>query len=100
MILKGNQRASGRELALHLLNVEDNAHAVVHELRGFMSDSLIEALRETEAISLGTKCQQYLFSLSLNPPMSAKVSIAEFEKMIGEIERRLDHLDSSFKCNV
>ncbi len=89
MILKGNQRASGRELALHLLNVEDNEHAVVHELRGFMSDDLIEAFKETEAISLGTKCQQYLFSLSLNPPKSAKVSIAEFEKVIGEIERRM-----------
>jgi len=89
MILKGNQRASGRELALHLLNVEDNEHAVVHELRGFLSDDLIEAFKETEAISLGTKCQQYLFSLSLNPPKSAKVSIAEFEKVIGEVERRM-----------
>lgn len=89
MILKGNQRASGRALALHLLNVEDNEHAVVHELRGFMSDDLIEAFKETEAISLGTKCQQYLFSLSLNPPKSAKVSVAEFEKVIGEIERRM-----------
>lgn len=57
MILKGNQRANGRELALHLLNVEGDEHAVVHELRGFMSDDLIEAFKETEAISLGTKCQ-------------------------------------------
>ncbi|MBL4768281.1 MAG: AAA family ATPase [Rhodobacteraceae bacterium] len=89
MILKGNQRANGRELALHLLNVEDNEHAVVHELRGFMSDDLIEAFKETEAISLGTKCQQYLFSLSLNPPKTAKVSVAEFERVIDEIERRM-----------
>ncbi|KHA51923.1 AAA family ATPase [Sulfitobacter geojensis] len=89
MILKGNQRANGRELALHLLNVDDNEHAVVHELRGFLSDDLIDAFRETEAISLGTKCQQYLFSLSLNPPTSATVSIDEFERAIAEIERRL-----------
>ena len=89
MILKGNQRANGRELALHLLNVDDNEHAVVHELRGFLSDDLIDAFRETEAISLGTKCQQYLFSLSLNPPTSAAVSIDEFERAIAEIERRL-----------
>lgn len=89
MILKGNQCANGRELALHLLNVEDNEHAVVHELRGFMSDDLIGAFKETEAVSLGTKCQQYLFSLSLNPPKSANVPIAEFERVIGEIERRM-----------
>jgi len=89
MILKGNQRANGRELALHLMNVEDNEHAVIHELRGFLADGLIDAFKETEAISLGTKCQQYLFSLSLNPPQSAKVSVAEFERVIGEIERRV-----------
>lgn len=89
MILKGNQRANGRELALHLLNVEDNEHAVVHELRGFLADDLIDAFKETEAISLGTKCQQYLFSLSLSPPQSAKVSVEEFERVIGEIERRM-----------
>jgi len=89
MILKGNQRAHGRELALHLMNVDDNEHAVVHELRGFLADDLLGAFKEAEAISLGTKCQQYLFSLSLNPPQSAKVPVDEFEKVIGEIEQRL-----------
>ncbi len=89
MILKGNQRANGRELALHLMNVDDNEHAVVHELRGFLTDDLAGAFKEVEAISLGTQCQQYLFSLSLNPPKSAKVSVKEFEKTISEIERRL-----------
>lgn len=89
MILKGNPRANGRELALHLMNVEDNEHAVLHELRGFLADDLVGAFKEVEAISLGTQCQQYLFSLSLNPPKSAKVSVEEFERVIGEIERRL-----------
>ncbi|MCP4937149.1 MAG: AAA family ATPase [bacterium] len=89
MILKGNQRAHGRELALHLMNVEDNEHAVVHELRGFLASDLMGAFKEVEAISLGTKCQQYLFSLSLNPPQLAKVPVQEFEKVVGEIEQRL-----------
>lgn len=89
MILKGNQRANGRELALHLLNVEDNEHAVIHELRGFLSDDLIGAFKESKAISLGTKCEQYLFSLSLNPPKSAVVSVDTFEQVIADIERRM-----------
>ena len=89
MILKGNQRGYGQELAVHLLNVEDNEHAVIHELRGFVSDDLAGAFKEAEAISLGTKCQQYLFSLSLNPPQTAKVSEEEFEAAIADIERRL-----------
>lgn len=89
MILKGNQRASGQELARHLMNVEDNEHAMVHELRGFLADDLFGAFQEAEAVSLGTKCQQYLFSLSLSPPQSAKVSVKEFEAAIADIERRL-----------
>lgn len=89
MILKANSRASGRNLALHLLNVEDNEHAVVHELSGFTADDLIGAFGEIEAISQGTKCQQCLFSLSLSPPKSANVSVTEFEGTIAEIEKRL-----------
>ena len=93
MILKGNQRASGQELARHLLNVDDNEHALVHELRGFLAEDLFGAFQETEAVSLGTKCQQYLFSLSLNPPQTEKVSVAEFEAVIADIERRLGLTD-------
>jgi len=89
MILKGNSRANGRNLALHLLNVEDNEHSVVHQLSGFMSDDLIGVFGEIEAISQGTKCQQYLFSLSLSPPQTANVSVAEFEEAIAKIEKRL-----------
>ncbi|WP_299870657.1 relaxase [uncultured Hoeflea sp.] len=89
MILKGNQRAHGRELALHLLNVDDNEHAVVHELRGFLAEDLIGAFKEVEAVSLGTRCRQYLFSMSLNPPSTASVPIDAFETAINDIERRL-----------
>lgn len=89
MILKGNSRAHGQELARHLMNLEDNEHAMVHELRGFLADDLSGAFHEAEAISLGTKCQQYLFSLSLSPPRSARVSVEKFETAIADIERRL-----------
>lgn len=89
MILKGNSRAQGRELALHLLNSEDNEHVRIHELRGFLANDLQGAFKETEAIALGTKCQQYLFSLSLSPPQSANVSVDEFERNISAIEKQL-----------
>ncbi len=89
MILKGNQRGYGYELARHLMNVEDNEHSTLHEVSGFASEDLFDAFREAEAISFGTNCKQYLFSLSLNPPKSANVSIAEFEEAICKIEKRL-----------
>ena len=89
MILNGNSRGHGQELARHLLNVEDNEHAVVHELRGFLGDDLAGAFAEAEAIAMGTRCQQYLFSLSLNPPKLESVSIEVFEAAIDAIEVRL-----------
>ncbi|HEV7248842.1 MAG TPA: relaxase/mobilization nuclease domain-containing protein [Shinella sp.] len=89
MILKASQRAGGQDLAAHLMRADENEHVRLHELRGFASDNLKDAFKETEAISRGTKCTQYLFSLSLSPPADARVSIETFELTIDRIEDRL-----------
>lgn len=92
MILKASQRAHGAELAKHLLNGEENDHVTVHEIRGFVADTLEGALQEAYAMSRGTRCQQYLFSLSLSPPEEADVPIEAFEAAIEEVERKLSLL--------
>lgn len=89
MILKGSQRASGQELAAHLMKLDDNEHVELHQMRGFVADDLKGAFKEAEAISRGTKCSQYLFSLSLSPPEEERVSPAIFERAIDTIEQRL-----------
>lgn len=89
MILYASQRGRSAELANHLLNGDENDHVTVHDIRGFVSDDLAEALREAYAMSRGTRCRQFLFSLSLNPPEYADVPIEEFEAAIEEIEKRL-----------
>ncbi len=68
MILKGSQRGGAADLARHLMNALDNDHITLHELRGFVAEDLRGALAEAHAVSKGTKCSQFLFSLSLNPP--------------------------------
>ena len=90
MILKGNQRGNAVNLAQHLLRRDQNEHVTMHEIRGFTADDLTEALREAEAVSKGTRCRQYLFSLSLNPPEHETASVADFEAAITDIERKLD----------
>lgn len=89
MILKGNRRGGSMQMALHLLNAEDNEHVTIHELRGFISDSLTEALTEAYAISRGTRCKKFLYSLSLSPPETESVSIDVFDKAINQIEKQL-----------
>jgi hypothetical protein len=89
MILKGNQRGGGRQLARHLLNAEDNEHVHVHDLRGFVSNDLAAALHEAYALSRSARARQYLFSLSLNPPPEAQISTTDFERAIEAIEQKL-----------
>ena len=89
MILKGTQRAGAGQLAAHLLNKRDNEHVCVHELRGFAASDLHGALTEAQAVSKGTKCKQFMFSLSLNPPKGAEASEADFERAAAQAERAL-----------
>lgn len=89
MILKGSQRGGARQLAVHLLRTDENDHVELHELKGFMADDLGGALREAYAISKGTRCEQFLFSLSLSPPQTENVPVAAFEQAIDGIEAKL-----------
>lgn len=89
MILKGNQRGGALKLAQHLLNRVDNDHVSVHELRGFVSGSLTGALQEARAISKGTQCRQFLFSVSLNPPEGETASPDAFMAAAERIEKKL-----------
>lgn len=88
MILKGSQRGGAIQLAAHLLK-EENEHVEIHEMRGFVSDDLHGAFNEAHAIAKGTKCQQFLFSLSLNPPPWEQVSTDAFERAADAAEERL-----------
>lgn len=88
MILNGNQRGGAKDLALHLMKTE-NERVEVHELRGFMSQDLMGALNEMYAVSRATKCTQFMYSLSLNPPKDETVSVEAFAKAIEEAEQSL-----------
>lgn len=89
MILEANERAGGLRLARHLMNAEDNEHVEIHDLRGFVSDNLFGAFKEIQAVSMGTRAKNYLFSLSLNPPRSENVPVEVFEVTIKRIENKL-----------
>ncbi|MBR2689366.1 MAG: relaxase [Aquamicrobium sp.] len=86
MILVASQRGGGRNLADHLMNVRDNDHVAVEQMRGFVGGSLREAFDEAHAISKATRAKQYLFSLSLSPPRDAEVTVDEFLAAIDRAE--------------
>lgn len=88
MIIKASERSGAKNLASHLLK-DENEHIELHDLRGFASDDLHDALHEAYAISRGTRCKNYLFSLSLNPPEGEDVPVEVFEATIERIEEKL-----------
>ena len=75
MIIIASQRGGAGQLAAHLMNDRDNDHVTVEELRGFIAGDLHGAFNEAHAISKGTQCRQFLFSVSLNPPKDAVASV-------------------------
>jgi len=89
MILKASQRGGSRQLAAHLNKTEENEHVELHEIRGFMADDVDGALHEAYAMSRGTRCTKFLFSVSLNPPETENVPIDKFEDALGRIENKL-----------
>lgn len=88
MILKASQRGGGKQLGLHLMKTEENEHVELHDIRGFASPDVVGALKEAYAVSRGTRCKQFLFSVSLNPPPKERVGIDIFEAAITRIEER------------
>lgn len=88
MILKASQRGGAKQLGLHLLKTTDNEHVEVHEVRGFVAEDIVGALREAYAVSLGTRCKQFLFSVSMNPPQNESVGVEVFEQTADRIEAK------------
>ncbi len=89
MILEASKRGGAMALGRHLLNAQDNEHVEIHEVRGFVSGDVMEAMKEAQAVTMGTRCKQHLFSLSLSPPATENVRVDVFEKAIEAIEEKL-----------
>lgn len=88
MIIKASKRGGATQLGLHLLKAE-NEHVEVHEVSGFVSDTVMGAMKEAQAMAMGTKSSKFLFSVSLNPPEAENVRVDVFESAVAKIEERL-----------
>jgi hypothetical protein len=90
MILKGNQRGGGQQMAAHLMNAFDNERVEIADLRGSVADDLSGAFAEWAAEARGTKCQKYLYSLSLNPDQSqGHLTREQYLELLERTERSL-----------
>ncbi len=89
MIFVGSQRSGASNLASHLMNDHENDHVTLYEIKGFVARDLHGALSEAYAISKGTKCEQFMFSLSLNPPKGVTASEQDLVDAANRAEEKL-----------
>ena len=92
MILKGNQRGGGQQLAAHLMNSFDNERVEVAEVSGSIAQDLPGAFAEWAMQGRSTKIEKkYYYSLSLNPdPAQGKLTREQYFDLIGRTERSLN----------
>jgi hypothetical protein len=66
MNLKSTQRAGMNELAIHLISDENESVRVVRS-RGVVSESILGALQEFQAIANASNCKKHMFHVSASP---------------------------------
>ena len=90
MILKGNQRGSGQQLASQLLNADNNQRVEILELRGSIAEDLHGAFEEWSACAMATQCLKYLYSLSINPdPRQGGLTTTQYFDLIERAGKEL-----------
>lgn len=90
MILKGNQRGGGSQLAAHLQNSFTNEVLEVHEVTGTIAHDLSGFMAEIYAHSLPTKAQQPYYHLMINPDQAQRrLTVEEYYDVIARTERSL-----------
>ncbi|MES9970294.1 MAG: relaxase/mobilization nuclease domain-containing protein [Candidatus Thiodiazotropha sp.] len=91
MIPFASQRALGQDLATHLLNAHDNEMVELAEVSGAIAGDLHGAFAEWEAQAHAlTRCENYLYSLSVNPdPAQDPLTREQYFDYINRVESKL-----------
>jgi hypothetical protein len=91
MIPFASQRALGQDLATHLLNAHDNELVELAEVNGAIALDLHGAFAEWEAQAHAlTRCENYLYSLSVNPdPGQDQLNREQYFDYIDRVEDKL-----------
>jgi hypothetical protein len=89
MIISGGSRGNWRFFAAHLTNERDNDSVRVIEYRGLDSRSVLDALREMDAIASGTRCTNFFYHADLNPCEDELLTPEQWERAMDIAEDKL-----------
>lgn len=89
MIIKGKIRANGKQLGSYLLTPGENERINVVEVRGTISENVVGACEEMEAVAVCTKAQKPLYHASINTPASERMTEAQRLIAVDRLEKEL-----------
>lgn len=90
MILKGKSVAGAKRLAVHLARTDTNERMEVLETRGVVSDDLLGALKEMEAVSsIAKNCERPFYHASINTPMHERMTPEQRDIAIERLAKAL-----------
>lgn len=89
MVIKGTSCAGAARIAKHLSCTETNEHNELHELRGVAAEDLYGALREMEALVLGTSAKRPFYHASLNARADERLTDEQRAHAIDRLEAAL-----------
>ena len=90
MILKGNQRGGGAQLAAHLQNSFTNEVMEVREVNGTIARDLSGFMAEINAHSFATKADDPYYHMSISPDQAQRrLTVEEYYDVIARTERSL-----------
>jgi hypothetical protein len=89
MIINGGSRRNGKFFAKHLGNALENERVTLCEIRNLAADTIAEALREMEAIAMGTRCENYFYHANINPLSNETLTQKQWSRAIDLLEERL-----------
>lgn len=89
MVIKGNARGGGAELARHLQRTDTNERMSVLEVRGVAALDIDGALREMEIVSAGARTAKPFYHASINTPIVERMTEAQRVRAIDRLEDEL-----------
>jgi len=89
VIIKGGSRSNWRFFAKHLVNGKDNERAELVEIHGLAGETVLDALREMDALAGGTRCKNHFYHAAINPREGDRLTPEQWEQAIDLLEKEL-----------
>jgi len=89
MIISGGSRCGWKWFSTHFMRTDQGQQVSIAEVRGLAGDRVTDWFRQMEAISEGTRCDNFFYHANINPRDDEHLTPEEWEKAVDTLEHNL-----------